>query len=70
MTVSSGPYAITTKENHLSRRIIGCALRVHTILGPGLLESAYQACLAHELQMEGLAVETEVPLPVIYRGSA
>lgn len=43
-------------------------MRVHTALGPGLLESAYEACLAYELRKQGLSVETQVPLPVIYEG--
>jgi len=55
------------RENIISRRIIGCALRVHTALGPGLLESAYQACLAYELRLDGLDVQAEVPLPLVYR---
>ena len=41
---------------------------MHTVLGPGLLESAYQACLAHELSSRGFATSTEVPLPLIYEG--
>ena len=43
-------------------------MRVHSTLGPGLLESAYQACLVHELQRRGLAVATQVELPVYYEG--
>lgn len=43
-------------------------MKVHSVLGPGLLESAYQACLAHELRNRGFGVLTEVPLPVIYQG--
>lgn len=54
-------------ENELSRIILDAAFRVHTALGPGLLESAYEACLAYELRNEGLTVLTQVPLPVIYR---
>jgi len=41
-------------------------MKVHSRLGPGLLESAYQACLAHELRKRGLQVATQVPLPVVY----
>ncbi len=41
-------------------------MKVHSVLGPGLLESAYQTCLAYELRNRGLAVATEVPLPVVY----
>jgi len=43
-------------------------MKVHSRLGPGLLESAYQACLAHELRSLGLAVAAQVPLPVVYEG--
>ena len=54
--------------NELSHEIIRAALKVHTALGPGLLESAYQTCLAYELREMGFRVETEVPLPVVYKG--
>src|SRR4051794_33940942 len=54
--------------NHLSHVIIGAALRVHTELGPGMLESAYQACLFFELIDQHLHVEREKRLPLIYRG--
>jgi GxxExxY protein len=53
--------------DQLTRRIIGAAIRVHTGLGPGLLESAYQACLAFELRSDGFTVEEQKPLPVTYR---
>jgi GxxExxY protein len=53
--------------NEVTGKVIGCALKVHSALGPGLLESAYRVCLVHELKANGLDVETEVPLPVIYR---
>ncbi|MEX0775319.1 MAG: GxxExxY protein [Phycisphaeraceae bacterium] len=53
--------------NDLTHRIIGAAMDVHRALGPGLLESAYAACLAFELVDRGLEVERERPLPVIYR---
>lgn len=56
--------AISLSE--LSHQIIKAALRVHSELGPGLLESAYQACLIYELRKSGLEVKSEVPLPVIY----
>ena len=49
-------------------RIIGAAIKVHRVLGPGLLESAYQKCLAWELSRVGLRVECEVPLPLRYEG--
>ena len=49
-----------------TERIIGAALRVHSLLGPGLLESAYEACLAYELMERGLRVQRHVPLPIVY----
>lgn len=54
--------------NQITDRIIGVAIRVHKELGPGLLESAYEACLAFELRDAGLSVEVKKPLPVSYRG--
>ena len=50
----------------LTGEIIGCAMRVHTVLGPGLLESAYEACLYYELNKTGLKVAKQVPLPLVY----
>ena len=52
--------------NKLTEQIIGAAMRVHTALGPGLLESAYEACLAYELAKTGLAVERQKRLPITY----
>jgi GxxExxY protein len=46
--------------------IVDAAVAVHSALGPGLLESAYEACLRYELQKRGLTVESQVPLPVVY----
>ena len=57
----------TTRLNDLSHQVIGAAIEVHKALGPGLLESAYEACLACELREQGLAVEAQVALPVVYR---
>lgn len=54
--------------NQLSAAAINAAIMVHRELGPGLLEFVYQTCLAYELRGRGLAVETEVALPVVYRG--
>ncbi len=54
-------------ENELSRIILDSAIQVHRALGPGLLESAYQKCLAYELVNQGLNVETERGLPLIYK---
>jgi GxxExxY protein len=53
-------------EDQISRIILDCAFKVHTALGPGLLESAYRSCLAYELRKAGLFVEEEKPLPLIY----
>ena len=53
-------------ENEISKIILDCAFKVHTALGPGLLESAYQECLSYELKKSGLKVEKEKPLPLIY----
>ena len=50
----------------LTETIIGCALKVHSALGPGLLESAYKECLYFELRKSGLDVEKEKALPLIY----
>ena len=52
--------------NDLSRTIIGCAINVHKVLGPGLLESAYEECLSYELIKNGLTVERQKPIPIIY----
>jgi GxxExxY protein len=55
------------KLDLITRRIIGAAIEVHKALGPGLPESAYQTCLAYELQERGFKVEQQLPLPVIYK---
>lgn len=52
----------------VARIIVDAAVKVHRALGPGLLEAAYQVCLAYELRKRGLRVECEVPLPVVYDG--
>lgn len=53
-------------DQELSKEVLACAYKVHTALGPGLLESAYQACLSFELVNKGFKVEAEKPLPLIY----
>ena len=60
---------MTEKEklNRITESIIGAAIEVHRALGPGLLESAYEACLTFELVQRGLKVEQQKPLPVVYR---
>jgi GxxExxY protein len=55
-------------EDPLTRAVIGAAIEVHRALGPGLLESAYEACLVHELTALGFAVARQVELPVAFKG--
>ena len=52
----------------LSNRVIGCALEVHRTLGPGLLESSYEQCLAHELSLAKIGFELQHPLPIDHKG--
>jgi GxxExxY protein len=52
--------------NKITETIIGAAIEVHRTLGPGLLESAYVACLAYELEKRGLGVEQQKPVPLVY----
>ncbi len=54
--------------NVITGQIVDSAMRVHSALGPGLLESAYDACLAHELRKRGLRVQTQFAIPVVYDG--
>ncbi len=54
--------------NEITEQIIGGAIEVHRVLGPGLLESAYEECLCHELKLRGLSFERQRPLPVEYKG--
>ena len=54
--------------NAITRRIVGCAIRVHDVVGPGVFENVYSECLEYELQQEGLSYETNRAVPVIYRG--
>jgi GxxExxY protein len=61
-------YEERDRLNQLSNIIIGAALRVHSELGPGMLESGYEVCLMFELTERGLRVERQKPLPLIYRG--
>jgi len=55
------------KFDKLSNQVIGCALEVHKHLGPGLLESTYEQCLAHELTNAGIPFKLQYPLPVKYK---
>ncbi len=54
--------------DELSKRVIGCAIEVHRILGPGLLESTYEQCLAYELHQAGIPFKLQHALPVEYKG--
>jgi GxxExxY protein len=54
--------------NALTERIIGLAIKVHKVLGPGLLESTYEICFAYELEKNGFKVERQKVLPVVYEG--
>lgn len=55
------------KFEELSHRVIGCAIEVHRELGPGLLESAYEKCLAYELHRNGIEFQTQQPQPIVYK---
>jgi len=82
VTSSFGSHGTDTKENsprrarrtrrmefdELSNRVIGCALEVHRELGPGLLESTYEQCLARELKLNGIRFKLQHPQPVEYKG--
>ena len=55
-------------ENALSKLVIGAAIEVHRQLGPGLLESAYEQCLAHELSLRDIPFERQKAIPILYKG--
>ncbi len=60
--------AETPREDQVTDKIIGAAIEVHRVLGPGLLESAYEECLCYELSQRGLKFRRQAPLPVTYKG--
>jgi len=60
--------AAATTALQISSAVINAAMKVHSRLGPGLLESAYEACLVQELRNRGVRVETQAPVPVVYEG--
>jgi GxxExxY protein len=68
MEATAGKSEQKREFSGLSKRVIGCAIEVHRILGPGLLESTYQQCLAHELSLNNIAFKLEYPIPVEYKG--
>ncbi|GHU09419.1 hypothetical protein FACS1894151_07130 [Spirochaetia bacterium] len=59
---------ITQKQENIAKRVIDCAYEVHSALGPGLLEGAYQTCLLYELKNNDIFAESEKLLPIIYKG--
>ena len=59
---------IPTEIEKIGKHVLDAAFKVHTTLGPGLLESAYEACLVHELSAMGIKTKTQVTMPVIYDG--
>ncbi len=63
-----GHQGATAEADRLGRVIVDAGLKVHRALGPGLLESAYEYCLAHELKARGLLVRRQVGLPITYEG--
>ena len=56
------------ERDPLTQQVIGCAIEVHRTLGPGLLESTYEKCLAHELKLAGLSFINQAALPIDYKG--
>jgi GxxExxY protein len=56
------------KQDPLTEKVIGCAIEVHRALGPGLLESAYERCLARELELNQIPFEQQVEIPIEYKG--
>jgi len=58
---------LTERENSLTGKIIGAAIDVHRALGPGLLESAYEACLVYELSLRKLKIESQKAIPIFYK---
>jgi GxxExxY protein len=59
---------LPAETEHVSKLAVDAAIKVHRALGPGLLESVYETCLAHELRRCGLLIETQVPIPIVYDG--
>ena len=68
MSKAQSPQAIPDDVNAVARIVVDAAFRVHSTLGPGLLERVYEVCLAHELRKRGLSVDSQVELPVFYDG--
>ena len=56
------------EKDKLTEKIIGCAIEVHRTLGPGLMESTYEKCLAHEFSLNNIAFQKQLSMPVNYKG--
>jgi len=67
LTTEDTEFTEKTKRDPFTEKVIGCAIEVHRTLGPGLLESTYQQCLAYELNKAGIAFTLEQPMPVTYK---
>ncbi len=59
---------LTAQEEHLAKEIVDCAYTVHRAIGPGLLESIYEACMCHELEKRSIPYDRQVVVPIIYDG--
>jgi GxxExxY protein len=66
--MSESAAAPKLRYEELTEKILGAAIEVHKALGPGLLESAYEECLCHELNLRGLRFQRQIKVPVIYKG--
>lgn len=60
--------SLPTETESLAKTVVDAAYKVHTTLGPGLLESVYETCLAHELRRRGISTETQIVIPIVYEG--
>jgi GxxExxY protein len=63
-----GTEGVIYYDKEVTEKIIACAIEVHRQLGPGLLESAYEECLCHEFNLQGMSFERQRPLPLEYKG--
>ncbi len=59
---------IPVKTEEVARNVVDAAICVHRAVGPGLLESVYEACLCHELHLRGLSFKAQLPVPIVYKG--
>jgi GxxExxY protein len=68
LTAVAKPYEPPSRRDPRTAPIVSSAIEVHRQLGPGLLESAYEECLCHELHLRGVHFRRQIPLPLIYKG--